>query len=344
MQKTDKNSAHSAALAMFTEAGIIPANGSAPSSLTLFAAQADQVLAKVEEMTRHAEMSAEKSSEFRQLIVDACALVMCHPIVACNNYLNRFAQGVSLAQARHELQQFSVFGLQFDVAQAKLVANSPTIEAYRERLNVLLNEKGIPYKDGFEGELTGRWSPSTVHFAWMQRTATGLGLKFEDLGKIWIGLPGTRKFVEVTFETYASTDQNTAAGASFAIENWAANSLWTPWISGMKKLNGTLPKKVDLGYLTFHEAQEKHHSQATLDELLENFMEPWFEADKFLEGAEKILTEGVQEYYVSQLENLPEKDETWPKVACNPRQFDPSSLPSINKGVGRNRVKNALRN
>lgn len=304
------------ALELFTRAGIISEASQVPAYLKLFASQADQVLQKVHGLVPQGEISPDKASAFQQLIVEACSSVMCHPIIANNRYLARFAEGVTFAQARHELQQFSVFGLQFDVAQAKLVANAPTLEAYRERLNVLLNEKGIPYKDGFEGELTGRWTPATVHFAWMQRTAEGLGLKFEDLGKIWIGLPGTRKFVEATFDTYASTDQNTAQGASFAVENWAANSLWTPWIAGMKKLNATLPQPVDLGYLTYHEAQEIHHSQATLDELFENFMEPWFDADKFLAGAETILTTGVQEYYVSQLETLPEKDGTWPDTAC----------------------------
>ena len=38
------------------------------------------------------------------------------------------------------------------------------VEAYLERLKVLLNEKGIPYEQGFEGELTGKWKLGTVHF------------------------------------------------------------------------------------------------------------------------------------------------------------------------------------
>jgi hypothetical protein len=317
------------ALDMFAEVGIITDRRRVPNYLKLFASQADRVLGEVCQLEQRGEMSDKRAGEFQQLIVDACAQVMCHPIIAGNNYLQRFAQGVTLAQARHEMQQFSVFGLQFDVAQAKLVANARTLEAYHERLQVLLNEKGIPYKEGFDGELTGQWSMDTVHFTWMQDTAAGLGLKFEDLGKIWIGQPGTKQFVETTFNTYASTDQNIAMGASLAIENWAANSLWTPWIAGMRKLNKTLDKPVHLGYLTYHEAQEAHHSQATLDELLETFQEPWFDADMFLAGAEKILSDGVQAYYESQLRSLPDKDDTWPKQACEPRWFDPSSLPRL---------------
>lgn len=317
------------ALEMMRTVGILSDDQPVPEHLELFAEQADQVLGRVADLVLRDEMSTEQAHDFQQLIVGCCGGVMCHPIIASNNYLRRFSQGVTFAQARHEIQQFSVFGLQFDVAQAKLVANAPTPDAYWERLKVLLNEKGIPYHDGFAGELTGQWGPATIHFTWMQNTARGLGLRFEDLGKIWIGLPGTKRFVETTFDTYASTDRNVAAGAAFAIENWAANALWTPWIAGMKKLNKTLERPVDLGYLTYHEAQEVHHSQATLDELLDDFREEWFDAQRFLAGVETILTEGVQAYYESQLKTLPEKDGSWPTRACEPRQFDPRSLPRL---------------
>ncbi len=317
------------ALEMFTKAGILSDRSNVPDYLKLFAEQADQVLERVRGKVQQNEMTSEAAVEFQQLILDACGHVMCHPIIASNNYLARFSQGVTFAQARHELQQFSVFGLQFDVAQAKLVANAPTEEAYRERLKVLLNEKGIPYKDGFEGQLTGSWSPATIHFTWMQTTGEDLGLTFRDLGKIWIALPGTKQFVDVTFDTYANVDQNTSSGASFAVENWAANALWTPWIAGMKKLNATLDRPVDLGYLTYHEAQELHHSQATIDELFENFMEPWFDSAKFFQGADTILNEGVQVYYDSQLAELPDKDDSWPQTTCQPRQIDPETLPRL---------------
>ncbi|QEG01575.1 hypothetical protein Mal15_56520 [Stieleria maiorica] len=314
---------------VFRAVGIIADQQPLPAHLKLYAEQADQVMRQAAAMVDQGEMQQERAHEFQQLLVDCCAFVMCHPIIATNNYLRRFAEGVTFAQARHEIQQFSVFGLQFDVAQAKLVANAPTLEAYQERLKVLLNEKGIPYENGFEGELTGQWSPATIHFTWMQDTARGLGLAFEDLGKIWIAQPGTKRFVETTFNTYASTDQSTATGAAFAIENWAAGALWTPWIAGMRKLNESLEHPVDLGYLTYHEAQEVHHSQATLDELLEDFQTVWFDTERFLCGAETILTEGVQAYYQSQLDTLPEKDNSWPTQACQPRSFDPHALDKL---------------
>jgi hypothetical protein len=314
---------------LFTAVGILQAGQEIPKHLQLFTAQADRVLEEVHQLVAEGSMTPDAAGDFEQLLVDTCAHVMCHPIVASNLYLQRFSQGVTLAQARHELQQFSVFAAQFDVAQAKLVANAPTEEAYDERLNVLLNEKGIPYQHGFEGELTGRWSRDTVHFTWLRNMAAGLGLTFADLAKIWIGLPGTVAFVNATFESYASTDQNLALGASFGIENWAANNLWKPWISGMKQLNATLPKPINLGYLTYHDSEEEHHSQATLDELLENFRRPWFDAARFLEGAKHILTSGVEAYYTSQLATLPERDATWPASAVAPRAFDPAELPRL---------------
>ncbi len=317
------------AITLYSSVGLLANETEIPAHLELFVKQSEDVLQKVREMIAAGELPTERGTEFQQLLIDICAHVMCHPIVASNNYLDRFAEGVTDAQARHECQQFSVFALQFDVAQAKLVANAPTEEAYTERLQVLLNEKGIPFQDGFEGELTGKWNNGTVHFTWMLNMAQGLGLEFEDIGKIWIGLDGTKSFVEATFNLYGSIDQNIASGAAFAIENWAANNLWKPWIAGMEKLNETREKSVHLGYLKYHELEEIHHSQATLDELLENFVEPWFDRDVFLNGAKQMLTEGVEAYYISQLETLPEKDDNWPANATEPRTFDPETLPRI---------------
>ena len=68
----------------------------------------------------------------------------------------------------------------------------------------------------------------------------------------WIlALGGTLKIFEKSSRIDSVAE---LPGASFAIENWAANALWTPWIAGMKKLNDTLDNKVDLGYLTYQVA------------------------------------------------------------------------------------------
>ena len=147
----------------------------------------------------------------------------------------------------------------------------------------------------------------TVHFTWLQKMADGfraaIGRTPQDLGRPARDDGLRQRHVRV-LRKYRPEHR---AGHFLGIENWAANSLWKPWIAGMEKLNATLEKPVPLGYLTYHNSEEEHHSQATLDELLENFREPWFDAEKFLSGAERILTEGVQAYYESQLAALPDK-------------------------------------
>jgi len=328
MSETIRFSPDATAKELLSSVGILKRDGAVPAQMTLFVEQADTVLSKLRGKVESG-MDAGRIPQFQELLIDSAARVLSHPVIAGNQYLARFSQGVTDAQARHECQQFSVFALQFDVAQAKLVSNAPTEEAYTERLQVLLNEKGIPYKDGFEGELTGNWNIGSVHFTWLLAMGRGLGLTFEELGKIWLALPGTKAFVDSTFENYAHIDPNIAAGAAFAVENWAANALWKPWIAGMEILNASREKPVDIGYLKYHNQEEEHHSQATLDELLESFSEPWFDAERFLQGAETMLTDGVQAYYVSQLETLPDKGETWPTEAVEQRRFTKDGVPRI---------------
>ena len=163
----------------------------------------------------------------------------------------------------------------------------------------------------------------------LAKVAEGLGLSFQETGKEAFARPGTLAFVRATFDYYASANQSMASGAAFAIENWAANYLWKPWIAGMEKLNASRSKPVDLSYLKYHDLEEQHHSQATLDELLENFVEPWFDSGEFLQGATLMLTDGVQAYYISQLETLPDKGDTWPTEAVEPRRFTQDDIPRI---------------
>lgn len=315
--KSDFNNSNSAA-ELFARAGIIPDPKRIPAHLQVYVSQANLALKQAKVMVGDGTMECEQEFRFQALLTELGARIISHPIVRENRYLKRFAEGVTLRQARHELQQFSIFAHNFDVAQAILVTNAPTFEAYQKRLQVLLNEKGIPYASGFEGELTGRWRQETVHFQWLLNMAEGLGLTFPEVGKVWLGLPGSKQFVEAVFRYYASVDQSVSLGAAFAVENWAANYLWTPWIAGMKKLNSSLTKPVNIGYLKYHEAEERHHSQSTIDELLEQFTQPWFEAQHFLRGAEGILNEGVMPYYASQLEHLPDKQNGgWPETVCD---------------------------
>jgi hypothetical protein len=319
-----KVSCETSTVSLFDRGGLLPEAEKVPGHFLMFFDQSDQAIRKLRRRVKTGRTTEEQEEGFQQLLVRIGKEVINHPVIADNRFLRRFSQGVTFNQAQHKLQQFSIFAHTFDVAQSQLVTNAPTFEAYQERLKLLLNEKGIPFKSGFEGELTGQWNLKHVHFIWLLRMAEGLNLSFEEVGKIWLATAGTKAFVDATFKYYASCNPNIQSGASFAIENWAANYLWTPWLSGMKKLNASLKKKVNLGYLIYHEAEERHHSQATIDELLDNFMEDWFNADEFLQGARGILDEGVLPYYVGQLATLPEKEgNNWPE---NWRETEKKSL------------------
>lgn len=287
-----------------------------PPHLQLFSKQAARVLTKAMHLYHDGDMNFQNVLEFNELIADVKERVINHPIIRNNLYLERFSQGVTKEQAAHEVQQFSVFARQFNAAQAHLIANSKTETQYNERKKLLMNEHGCPYKEGFEGELRGDYLPSADHQMWLKKTARGLGLGFSDLGHMGVAKNGAKAFVTATFNNYANPDPNISAGAAFTIENWAANKLWKPWIAGMEKLNDTLNDKVHLGYMKYHDKEEEHHSQATLDELLDNFVQPWFNKEKFLEGAERMLNEGIRPYYENQLETLPQRDASWSKMAC----------------------------
>ena len=100
MLNTVPVSLETSAVEMFRTVGIISDVQNVPQHLELFASQADRVIQSVRDLVLRGEMSSERACDFQQLVVDACARVICHPIVATNRYLERFAQGVSLAQAR----------------------------------------------------------------------------------------------------------------------------------------------------------------------------------------------------------------------------------------------------
>lgn len=317
--------------ALLRKAGILPLDGPPPAHLRLFVDQAQRALDEVRHRIAQQALSPPAFAEFQDLLLQIAVRVMSHPVTAGNNYLDRFAEGVTESQARHECQQFSVFAVQFEVAQAKLVANAPTLDAYHQRLRLLLNEKGFSYTRGFDGELSERWDAGAVHFSWLCDMAAGLGLGFDDVGKTWLALPGTQIAVDVTFEQFSHIDPSIACGAAFAIENWAASGLWKKLLAGMQKLNAgrTPSRQIDLRYLQYHDREEQFHAQAMLGELLGDFGETWFNPDRFLKGAETILTDGLHAYYESQLAALPEKDGTWPEKATGWRPFDAKRIPRV---------------
>lgn len=303
----------------YADAGVFNLSQPVPHHLDLYIEQSESAMSKVRHMVESDEITLEQGLKFQALLQKIGLRIINHPIISNNRYLARFGEGkLTQAQARHEAQQFSVFAIQFNAAQAQLVANSQTEEEWLERTKILANEMGAPYSHGFDGDLKGTWNIKYNHHTWLLDMCKDLGLEFSDIGKLWVANAGSKAFLDAIFKHYTHSDPNISSGATFGIENWAANNLWKPWLSGMNAYNSQQAEgnKVSLSYIKYHDIEERHHSQATITELLANFIEPWFDAEKFLDSAEKILTEGVQAYYEGQLATLPDKDSSWPEKAC----------------------------
>src|SRR5207247_9719497 len=71
------------------------------------------------------------------------------------------------------------------------------------------------------------------HFEWLLRFGEALGLRFEDMGKRRHGTRATLVFCDELRRLYGSEDANVAAGAGFAIENWAAAGFWAGLEGGL---------------------------------------------------------------------------------------------------------------
>lgn len=300
---------------LFSQNGIFDAGKPIPEHLNLFIEQCDDVMDKVRAKVEKGEMSLEKATGFQSFLVKIGNNVMNHPIIAKNAYLERFRDGVTPAQARNELQQFSVFAFQFNVSLAKMIANADSQEEWETYTTILANEMGAPFAQGFDGELKGTFNiQKHNHHTWLMDNAKDLGLTFKEIGGLNVAHSGTKAFVEAIDRYYTSNDRNVRGGAAFAIENWAAAKFWPLWLEGVTIMNKGLPKaeRAGLSYIKYHDIEERHHSKETIDELLEAYMEDGFEPNTYLSSAVKMLDEGVQAYYTSQLDNMPDKDDSWP--------------------------------
>ena len=88
---------------------------------------------------------------------------------------------------------------------------------------------------------------------------------------------------------YSSDNPSTAAGASHAIEHWAAAGFWKELISGLKKVKANRLPDLPLGFWIWHDQLEDQHATHTDDELAKVFSKEGFSEDNFLEGAKAML-------------------------------------------------------
>ena len=240
-------------------------------------------------------------------------LVAQHPVVTSNRYTHWFADGrASRGEVRHLAVQFSVFSHLFVEAQLRKVINAADLDTYRAGKEILLNELGVVFNPGrapspstgtdpelvaTEGTVDGgRFRFGAAHFEWLLRFVAPLDLTFDDVGKRRHGTAPTLFFCDELLEVYGSEDASTAEGASYAVEHWAAAGFWKELIAGLEAFKARECPSLPLAFWTWHDKVEDQHAAHTDDELVEAFAQPWFDEDRFLAGASRML-DGVQAFW-----------------------------------------------
>jgi hypothetical protein len=240
-------------------------------------------------------------------------LVAGHPVVTDNRYTAWFAQGrATVDEVRHLTVQFSVFSHLFVEAQLRKVINAADIDTYRAGKEILLNELGVVFNAGRNADATtdpstelvategtvdgGRFRFGAAHFEWLLRFAQPLGLGFDDLGKRHHGTPSTLFFCDELLAVYGSEDASTAEGASYAVEHWASAGFWKQLIAGLEAFKARECPELPLAFWAWHDKVEDQHAAHTADELAEAYRQPWFDEERFVGGAARML-DGVQAFW-----------------------------------------------
>jgi hypothetical protein len=259
--------------------------------------------------------SPSKVEEYCRLVERIEQEILPHEVIVNNQYSKWFEQGdFTFAELRHFLTQFSVFSNFFIVAQLLKTINAPTIEAMHASKEILMNELGVSFHnpekklkqaagqktDIVESEGTVNGSTfyfAAAHFEWLLHVASPLGLEFKDLGKRKHATKSTLFFCDELARIYGSEDSNTALGASFAVENWAAAGFWKELIRGLEKFREREVPTLTYGFFTWHDMVEDQHAKHTWDELEEEFFaHEEVDEDKFVRGGVEML-DGVLAFW-----------------------------------------------
>jgi hypothetical protein len=232
--------------------------------------------------------------------------VLSHQVITSNPYTKWWKQGNANTEQLTDLfRQFSVFSNHFVPIQAKRMANSSTEAAERGARAILGNEIGV----GLEvesGDIEGNtFSHADAHINWLRDIGELLGIERHTLGRWDVGTPATHEFLNRLDQTYGSHDSNIGAGASFAIETWAAwgigkdadsesNNFWKEIVVGIKGYNANhrVPKglkPIPTGFFQYHFDIERGHAANVMTELTETFEESEFAEDKWLDGGRQAL-------------------------------------------------------
>jgi len=223
---------------------------------------------------------------FRQTVDSA---IGAHPIVRHNAYTAWFATGAATdEQLRDFTMQFSVFSHLFLEAQLRKCISAPDRESYRASKEILLNELGVVFAPSGSVE-SGTFHFRAGHFEWLFEFAESIGLSWQQIGKREHGSRETLAFCDALMRWYGSPDESTAAGASHAIEHWAAAGFWKELISGLRIIKDHRHPDLPLGFWTWHDTLEDRHAAHTDDELAAAFAKPNFSAARFLRAGDAML-------------------------------------------------------
>ena len=219
-----------------------------------------------------------------------------HSVITDNKYCNWFRHThLILEDVRYFTQQFSVFSNQFIIAQLNKIINSVDLEEARAGKEVLANELGVAFKDGsVDG---GKYRFTSAHFEWLVNFAKPLGLTFDDIGKRKHGSPATLFYCDELIRIYGSEDFNVSAGASFAVENWAAAGFWKDLITGLQKFKTKYSLNLPLGFFTWHDKLEDQHAEHTKEEMITLYNEHNLNEDLFIKAGNEMLN-GVEAFWV----------------------------------------------
>ncbi len=234
-----------------------------------------------------------------------CRELFTHPVITDNPYTAWFSRGgADEKQVAELLVQFSVFSNHFLILQVKRMVNAGTLEGERCARNILMNECGVGL-DPRTGSVEGRtFSTGNAHLNWLRQAGAALGLEAMQLGRWEAGSRATHQFLEGLDKTYGSHDGMVGAGASFAIETWAASGLgagseleagnfWRQLIRGLEIFNGGREEKglkpVPLGFFKYHAEIESGHGANVWRELEQTCGHASFDARRFLDGRRKAL-------------------------------------------------------
>ncbi len=240
--------------------------------------------------------------------------IFSHPVIRRNAYTRWFSEGrASAAQVRDLIEQFAVFSNHFLIMQVKRMVNADTLEGEKLARFILVNEVGVGL-DVKSGSAEGKtFRSENAHLNWLRQIGGELGLDPTRMGKWNTGTPATHAFLNGLDRTYGSTDGRVGAGASFAIETWAAFGIgetpelermnfWRQLIDGVEGFNKNvrLPegkKPLPLGFFQYHFELETGHGASVWRELEETFDGPGFDPEVFLKAGKEAL-EAIQTFWL----------------------------------------------